>query len=317
MKRILHSLCVLVVSVHALFGQGSPDWNVEEVLRIKPRAGAEFIMVAGIAVDRAGNIFVSDPMSYSLLKFNPEGKLLGKVGRRGDQPGEFHSPSMLIVSGDTIAVMQATNPSIQFFTTSLVSIGERRPYDGQPICLAADDRGRMTIAGMRALADRQVLCLLSSMTGTAGSPLTIPPGKHREDFFQACHLAIAPNGVTVVAFQFENRIVWLDKKGKVKRSLSLPSLRPLSVEEEANPIPDETAFKSVAVDPRGRVYILGGSLSSHPHRDVFLFDQGGRSLGVATLPFPSRLITVDRQGNVYGTSDESGALRKYRLSRRK
>jgi hypothetical protein len=306
-----------VVALILLSGDGYAGWHVEEVLRLKPRADAEFIMVAGIAVDRNENIYVADPMSYALWKFDRTGKLLGKAGRRGEKPGEFHSPSMLIVSGDTIAVMQSTNPWIQFFTTSLQPLGARRPYDGQPLCLAADGRGRMTVAGMREQGDRQVLCCLPSMMATGGIRSAIPPGGHTEEFFQVSHLAITPNGMTVVAFQFENRIVWIDARGRLVRDLSVPSLRRLSAVEDAEPIPDETAFKSVAVDARGRIYILGGSLAPHPHRDLFLFDRRGRSLGVATLPSPSRLIAVDARGNVYGTSDEGGMLLKYRLSQGK
>jgi hypothetical protein len=315
MKNVIMILCSLLLSHVPLSGQETARWTVRQLMILEPNPGAEFGSVAGLAIDRSGALYLSDPISCTLWKFDVSGKFLGRTGRRGDRAGEFRAPSMVAIAGDTIVVMQSTSPALQFFSDQLLPLGWRRPYDGQPVCLAIDRKGRLIVAGMRANADRQNLLILPSLMAAGGNSRALAPGQRTEDFFQACHVATCPDGSMVVAFLFENRIVWIDRNGTAIRNQSLPGLRALSAEEESATVPEETAFKSVVSDARGQVYLLGGSLAPHPHCDVFLLDASGRFLGSVALPHPSRFLAVDAKGDLYGTSNEGTVVRKYRLRR--
>lgn len=55
--------------------------------------GREFIgSPQDIAVDEAGNIFVTDPKFHNIKMYDKKGRLIKSIGRRGGGPGEFESP---------------------------------------------------------------------------------------------------------------------------------------------------------------------------------------------------------------------------------
>lgn len=63
----------------------------------------------GIAVHSNGNICVSDFAANNIKILNPEGKLIKVVGRQGQGPGDFNSPSFIDRSGDRLIVWEARN----------------------------------------------------------------------------------------------------------------------------------------------------------------------------------------------------------------
>jgi hypothetical protein len=314
MRRYLSRITLmLLLTAPALYPQESTRWSVKEIMTLGAQNGAEFSMVSGLAVDHRGAIYVSDQISCSLSKYGSDGHLLGRTGKRGDRPGEFRSPASVLTLGDTVVVMQSSNPVIQFFTSDLVPLGSGRPYDGQPVSLAVDGMGSLVIAGVRNRWGRQMLRFLPSLLATTGPDVTLPPSRRADGFSDVCHLAVTSAGQIVVAYLFENRVIWIRRDGTLVRSLAVPQLRRLTPEESKARIPGETAVKSVVADMRGRIFLLGGSLAPHPHRDVFIFTHGGKYLGLATLPYPSRLLAIDRKGFLYGTSNESTAISKYAI----
>ncbi len=73
---------------------GTLQWSAD------PGAMAELglLWVGGLLVDPAGNIVASDPENHGLLKWNAEGKLLGRWGSFGAKAEEFNTP--LGLAGD-------------------------------------------------------------------------------------------------------------------------------------------------------------------------------------------------------------------------
>lgn len=57
-----------------------------------PTAG-EFGNLTGLALDRSGNLYAADIDHAHIWVFNPTGRPLGVIGRKGDGPGEFQAPS--------------------------------------------------------------------------------------------------------------------------------------------------------------------------------------------------------------------------------
>ena len=55
---------------------------------------------AGLACDRAGNIWVVDSGQGALLQFDPTGQFLKKFGRQGQGPGEFSRPATIHMTED-------------------------------------------------------------------------------------------------------------------------------------------------------------------------------------------------------------------------
>jgi streptogramin lyase len=52
-----------------------------------------------IAADGLGNIYALGTFNNAVFKFTPEGKFVNKFGGKGDQPGQFRSPSAIAVDG--------------------------------------------------------------------------------------------------------------------------------------------------------------------------------------------------------------------------
>lgn len=64
------------------------------------REGEELGIVGGIAVDAAGNAYVSDFSMSNIRVFGSNGQMFPPIGRKGQGPGEFISPTGMGVGGD-------------------------------------------------------------------------------------------------------------------------------------------------------------------------------------------------------------------------
>jgi len=70
-----------------------------------------------VAIDSSDNIYILDMGNSRIQKFNPEGKYLATIGRRGQGPGEFQSPfSLDIDSKGYLYVSEGGSRRIQILT---------------------------------------------------------------------------------------------------------------------------------------------------------------------------------------------------------
>jgi sugar lactone lactonase YvrE len=70
-----------------------------------------------IAMDSSGNIYILDSGNQRIQKFNPEGKYLATIGRKGQGPGEFASPASLdIDSKGYLYVLDSSQRKLQILT---------------------------------------------------------------------------------------------------------------------------------------------------------------------------------------------------------
>ncbi len=56
--------------------------------------------LSGIAVDRTGNVYVSDRAAIKIWVFDSTGRSLDAIGRKGEGPGEFESPTGIAIGPD-------------------------------------------------------------------------------------------------------------------------------------------------------------------------------------------------------------------------
>lgn len=79
-------------------------------------AGGEFYMPSHLALDRQGNIYVTDTGNFRIQKFSPEGKLLLTFGGHGDGLGKFAWPKGIDVDGaGRIYVVDSRFYNVQIF----------------------------------------------------------------------------------------------------------------------------------------------------------------------------------------------------------
>lgn len=51
----------------------------------------------GVALDKDGNLVIVDADKHFVMRFSPKGKLLGYIGKTGQEDGEFHSPRVVLL----------------------------------------------------------------------------------------------------------------------------------------------------------------------------------------------------------------------------
>ena len=108
--------------------------------------------VCGVAVDKDDNIYVSDAYKHCLYKFNKNGDLIKKFGKKGESIGEFNFPQGMVVAGDQLFVCDRKNHRIQVLTTDLKpvnqfgSLGASEGQFDQPESIAVDNEQLLYVA---------------------------------------------------------------------------------------------------------------------------------------------------------------------------
>lgn len=107
----------------------------------------QFRLPLGVAVDRDGNVFVSDMMRCVVQKFGPDGKFISAFGRQGDVAGSFARPKHLAVDNDgVIYVVDAAFQNVQMFNADfklLMHFGAAGDFPGSmnlPVGIAVTDK---------------------------------------------------------------------------------------------------------------------------------------------------------------------------------
>ncbi len=131
---------VLLAAVLLTCGQAAeqhqdlPHYRLMEHLRV---GGGEDTLsltrVTGAALDGDGNLFLAQPLDHSVWVLSSEGALTRKIGRPGSGPGEFLSPALVGVRGDTLWVTDPGLSRLNFFTLQgqfLTSIAFTAVYPG-------------------------------------------------------------------------------------------------------------------------------------------------------------------------------------------
>ena len=108
----------------------------------------QFYGIGGMAIDRQGNFFVTDPGNQRVQKFDPSGKFLLKWGSGGSDDGQFKVPAGIVVdTQDNVYVSDHEQGTVQKFDskgTFLLKWGSRGSDPGQfnqHAVAAVDSRG--------------------------------------------------------------------------------------------------------------------------------------------------------------------------------
>ena len=99
---------------------GEDIFNIEEELSIGTTEGREeylFSRIANIDVDSHENIYVLDNKSPHLRVFDKNGEFIRTIGRKGQGPGEFQSPSFIqITPQEEVMVLDLVSRRLSLFS---------------------------------------------------------------------------------------------------------------------------------------------------------------------------------------------------------
>lgn len=167
MPRRLSGRGALILCVYAAATGSIPCWPQEARVRCDlfrwcgglGTGGAQFNGPWGIALDRAGNLYVSDWYNHRIQKLDAQGTCLGVLGTQGSGPSQFSYPRGVAVfdpgTEDTQGVFYVAdlgNDRIQKFTLNgdfLLAWGTSGQGDGQfhqPSGVAVDASGTVYVA---------------------------------------------------------------------------------------------------------------------------------------------------------------------------
>jgi len=99
----------------------------------------------------SGRIYVAETHGHDIKVFDADGKLIQTIGRRGEGPGEFNSPTFLSISHHKLYVTDTLNARVQVLSLdgkSLKVFGRRGLFIGdmpRPKGIAADSDGNIYV----------------------------------------------------------------------------------------------------------------------------------------------------------------------------
>lgn len=171
---------------------GATELMPEEVWRVgsvdDPDAG--FSHIGGVAVDNEGSIYVLETQDRQVRVYDGEGQLIRRIGREGEGPGEFRSPSLIGLRQDTLAVADLNLARIILFLRTGELLGT---VPTPPVWLEPAPGLYMMVAPVQFTRDGFASRIVRMM-----SPPEIP-----QDSIPVPHVALDRSGQVTDTLRFE------------------------------------------------------------------------------------------------------------------
>jgi DNA-binding beta-propeller fold protein YncE len=295
--------------------------TLREVLSLGSVDEDYFSQWAGIAVDKSGAIYVVDRKDCLIRKFDESGRFVKKTGRKGQGPGEFDSPVKILAHQGRLYVTQLYKPGFMLFDLDLKYLGLLpTTFSISDFVVLEDGRIVVSSLGIAALEGKSGSFLYFLSDKAEIEKKVAMPGEGSASRFDSWNLALDGRSAVMAVDNWTDRVVKLDRDGRIlflKKPLGLKTPKPkeLEIPKEMGTfaVPTELLMKSVQFDSRNRAYILRGSLTENPSRDVLILDTDGRIIGNLTLPEKSHLIYIDSRDFLYYRSEEGLTVKKAKI----
>ena len=178
-------------------------------------APGSMVWPTSIALDRGGNVYVSDEWLNRIAMFTPDGNWIGAWGTEGDADGEVGQPSGLAFdSEDNLYVVDTGNNRVQKFTKDgqfLAKWGRQGSGDGEfdmPWGISVDSQGDIYIADWRN--DR-----IQKFTPDGRFLMKFGgPGSEDGEFNRPADVAVDKEGLIYVADWRNDRLKVFDAEGR-------------------------------------------------------------------------------------------------------
>ncbi len=308
----LVSLLAIVLHVHlpSLSGKDIQKILLEEVLSIGSLEDDVLFQWVGVISDSDSYIYVTDNMDYSLKKFDDQGNLIKKTGRKGQGPGEFLAPRYLGISNEFLYVTDQFKSEIQVFDKNL-NYSRSLPIS-------------MPVSDLKVLSDDKIAVTTISMAKTGRIFIFNSKGKIKRELLYSdkksplmmdnVNFDFDSQGNLYVVYNYQDKVEKFDPEGRKIWTKKLLNIKKLKREKVGQfTLPTKFVYKDVALDSSGNLFILGGGFSKNPSCDVYVLTPEGNHLATLTLPDSSHCIYVDGNDFLYSRINEGVTLRKFKI----
>ena len=314
LRQIIFPVSLFLIAVIPSFlfirGTEESDSHLEEVLSIGSLEDDLLFQWVGIEVDGEENIYVTDALDYSLKKFDATGQLVKNAGRKGQGPGEFLAPRYLDSHHGFIYVSDQFIPKIQVFDSNLNYVRS------VPISIPVSDfsvlsNGEIAVASLSPVKSGRIRIFNSK--GKLDREFQYSDGQ-LPLMMDMVNFVFGPQGHLYIVFNYQDRIEKFEPGGKKLWSRKLLGIKKVKKEEISSfVLPSKLIYKDIILDDSENVFILGGSYSRNPSRDVYVLNPEGELLTVLTLPDTSHCIHIDSNGYLYSRANEGVTLKKFKI----
>jgi len=264
----------------------------------------------GVISDSDSYIYVTDNMDYSLKKFDDQGTLIKKTGRKGQGPGEFLAPRYLGISNEFLYVTDQFKSEIQVFDKNL-NYSRSLPIS-------------MPVSDLKVLSDDKIAVTTISMAKTGRIFIFNSKGKVKRELLYSdkksplmmdnVNFDFDSQGNFYVVYNYQDKIEKFDPEGRKIWTKKLLNIKKIKREKVGQfTLPTKFVYKDVALDSSGNLFILGGGFSKNPSCDVYVLTPEGNHLTTLTLPDSSHCIYVDGNDFLYSRANEGVTLRKFKI----
>jgi len=295
---------------------------LEEVLALGENFEDLIYQRPGVTTNEDGNIYMTDIKSNTIKKFSPAGELMNEIGHKGEGSGALSGPNVIRYHQGKIYVSETYNPGILVYDENL-------EYQFKiPLTFTLSDIyvfSKDQIAGSTLIRDRDaeegryLYCIYVFNSQGKEVEKVVYATDDQFTLMNMVSVCMDRGNNVYIAYTWEDKIEKIDRNGKIAWSQSLLGEKKVEIrkEEGADPIfgeyPLEATYKSIALDSRGYILVLGGHLSENSCQDVYILNLNGQHIATFTLPEPAHAIHIDSKNFLYARSDKGTTFRKYSL----
>ncbi|NGP87509.1 hypothetical protein [Fodinibius halophilus] len=263
------------------------DYDIENVLTIDSTNSANYI--TDFTLDSLGNIYALDISDFQLKKFNPNGELIAKTGRKGDGPGEFKKHYYTVSKlPNPVGSASVKEVSIQLFSSTL----EHQDVllnNGIVSTFAANNNGDILVSNF-ATGNLDLLDLDGTYHKTI-EEVDITDKKKIYDLVK--YIKFYNDDIFYVSFPFKNLIQKFSISQGLLDEFRLPSIPKFSRTNDG--LPKGPVIQGITTLPNGRVWVVGRSFSKNPAQDIYVFNKKGEYIHTFVLPEKAQALTYNNQ----------------------